>query len=132
MQKGEFRRKIQGYEYTIELKPRNEMGSCGFASVNTGKITIANDICQQQQESVLLHEIIEVIDMHAQSMIDHSAITNLERGLYQTLADLGVDWKLVYDNALDLPTLMSLKGSCPNIIGDEMSEDFIRRIRGSW
>ena len=32
----------------------------------------------------------------------------------------------------DLPTLMSLKGIAPNIIEDEKSEDFVRRIRNEW
>lgn len=32
----------------------------------------------------------------------------------------------------DLPTLMSLKGIAPNIIGNEQSENFVRKIRDEW
>jgi hypothetical protein len=36
------------------------------------------------------------------------------------------------DKEEDAPTLASLRGIAPDILGDEKSEDFVRRIRNEW
>lgn len=81
--------KILGYDYTLVSDPfLDSMGAMQTASL---RIKIDARIVPQQQESTILHEIIEALNTHLQLELPHHAISALEAGLYQVLRDAGVD-----------------------------------------
>lgn len=62
----------------------NRMGnSCG----NSLEMTIDPTLPRQNQESTLLHEILEQIDYRYELNLEHDKITVLETALYQVIKD---------------------------------------------
>ena len=93
---------IQGKTYVVSIDgEKDKIGAYGRANMNDQTIMIASNIHAQQQESTLLHEIIEVLLMHVNITAEHRVIDALEIGLYETLKDLGVDWSKVMKKALE-------------------------------
>ena len=86
------RLKILGYEYTIERREDvHSLDAFGKMNAKAQSIPIANDLAPEQQQSTLLHEIIEALSYHLDLKLKHSTIMSLESGLYQVLVDNGID-----------------------------------------
>ena len=86
---------ILGYTYEIKRVPRNVLGPYGKMNLNTGVISIASDISEQQRVSTMLHEIIEVINLQLRLGLEESTICGLETGIYQTLTGAGIDLSIL-------------------------------------
>ncbi len=48
---------------------------------------------QSQQESTLLHEIIEALDFNLELKLEYNQISQLKVGLYQVLKDNGIKFE---------------------------------------
>jgi hypothetical protein len=84
--------KIGAYTYKIlKINDRQSKdGSPNPATINTRKQIIWIDAYQhqEQQESSLIHEILEVLDYQFQLKLDHdNQLSVLEAGIYQVLKD---------------------------------------------
>ena len=81
--------KIGGHLYSCKVESnfcRDGMGlgnSCG----NALTIKIDDSVLVQNQESTLLHEILEQIDYRYELRLEHRDITILETALYQVIKD---------------------------------------------
>jgi hypothetical protein len=86
--------KILGYDTAIKYSQPPENGGtekAGRWMSAQQVIVLGPNVCQQAQESILLHEIIEALDYYLELELDHRVITSLEAGLYSVLTDNGVD-----------------------------------------
>lgn len=84
--------KILGYTYAVINNPReNMLGHFGLFHPESQKIRIADDLCEQQIISTVLHEIVEALSYHLELRLEHNVIMSLEAGLYQVLSENGVD-----------------------------------------
>lgn len=84
--------KIYGYEYTVKRGENiDDMGVFGDFRVKNQTIRIANDLCDEQVLSTLIHEILEAINYHNELKLEHSHIMVLEVGIYEVLKANGVD-----------------------------------------
>jgi len=79
--------KILGHDYTVKLVDLNETDTYGNINLNTNIIRINHNKTQSQQETTLLHEIIEALNFNLELELKHNQITALEAGLYQVLKD---------------------------------------------
>ena len=83
--------KILGYDYEIILREDRlkEDGSenPGTHSSRVQRIWIDATQTQQQQESTLIHEILESLNYSLELQMPHNVISSLEAGLYQVLHD---------------------------------------------
>jgi hypothetical protein len=83
--------KILGYYYDmVEDGDYDSTGAFGRMNPKIHKIQIASDLCQQEKETTVLHEIIESINYHLELKLEHPVIMSLEASLYQALTDNGV------------------------------------------
>ena len=80
--------KILGYTYQVEIVDSDAMGRF---QARRQRLQIASDLAGDGKLSTLLHEIIEAINYHLGLNLPHRTIMALEAGLYQVLADNGVD-----------------------------------------
>lgn len=83
--------KILGYTYKIEkVKDRtfthgtNNVGSCSCVHQ---KIWIDTNASKEQQESTLIHEVLEAINYHLRLKLGDEVICPLESAIYQVLKD---------------------------------------------
>lgn len=84
--------KIFGYQYRVNRsKDTDELEHFGSFFMKRQEIAIANDMCDEQKISTLLHECIEAINAHLQLELGHSQIMGIESGIYQILSDNGID-----------------------------------------
>jgi hypothetical protein len=84
--------KILGYNYTIVEGGASEViGAFGRFHPKSQTIQLAENLCDEQKLSTLLHEIIEAINYHFEMELDHRIIMSLEAGLYQVMVDNNVD-----------------------------------------
>lgn len=85
--------KILGYTYTIELGSDSARMGGNYGHCMCGKqvIQIANDLNREQENSTIIHEMIEAIRYHLGIKLEHNQIMALEAGLYQVLTENGVD-----------------------------------------
>lgn len=87
--------KIGGHVYSVSssntLARDNDAhgSSCG----NALEITIDTTIPEQNQESALLHEILEQINYRYELRLEHRQITILESALYQVLRDNDLNFR---------------------------------------
>jgi len=80
--------KILGHEFTIEKVDANKtQGANGETWLKTHEIKINSGIAQTKKESVLLHEIIEIIDSMFGLGLEHTEIECLEEALYCILKE---------------------------------------------
>ena len=82
--------KIGGYLYTVEMRERDKndgSNNPGASFCRYQKIFIEKNAHKEQQESSLIHEILETIDYHYQLKMDHDKLSVLETALYQVLKD---------------------------------------------
>lgn len=82
--------KVGGYTYEVILEDRNDgRGDTHPAVCHMGQHKIWIDIkqCREEQESSLIHEILEVINYHYALNLDHDKRSVLEAVLYQVLKD---------------------------------------------
>ena len=82
--------KIGGHIYKVILRARAKedgVGSCGTCDSQYGKMWIESSWIRSQQESTLIHEIIEAINWNYKLELEEGQIQGLEAGLYQTLKD---------------------------------------------
>ena len=82
---------ILGNDYAVFLSTVRELDSLGTAHTSNLEIKIAADIPFQQQQSTMIHEIIEAVQWHLGLKLPHRVIAALETGLYQVLTANGVD-----------------------------------------
>jgi hypothetical protein len=75
--------KIGGHSYIVELTTTNNCDNCnGMTWLKLQKILIDKDLPQDRIESVLIHEVIEVIDNDFELKLPHRTIQVLEEMLY--------------------------------------------------
>lgn len=83
--------KIAGYEYDVivEENRASERGANSPASIvmTHQKMWIDGSQSKEQQESCLIHEVIEAINYHYELELPHRSITVLETAIYQVLKD---------------------------------------------
>jgi hypothetical protein len=82
---------ISGYNYDIIMVNNRTKGDGNDAPASCSskyqKIWVDKEQHQDQQESGLIHEIIEAIDYHYALHLEHDKIMTLEAALYQALKD---------------------------------------------
>jgi len=80
--------KIKIGGHTVEIVSNewayNRMGS---SHIIPNKIYVNSSICKSQQESTLLHEILEFINDSCSLQLSHLQISVLENMLYQVFVD---------------------------------------------
>jgi len=81
--------RILGYEHTVEIKPR--LGSAGRSALDYQSIELDSDLCEEQFDSTLIHEVIEQINKHLSLGLNEQQICGIESGMYSFLKDGGVD-----------------------------------------
>ena len=81
--------RILGYEHTVEIKSR--MGSAGRSALDWQAIELDCNLCEEQLDSTLIHEVIEQINKHLSLGMDEQQICGIESGMYSFLKDGGVD-----------------------------------------
>ena len=83
---------ILGFNYAIEY-PCDErtMNHPARILLDTHVIQIATGQIPSEEQSCILHEIIEAINHHLELDLDHGTVSRLETGLYQALTQNGVD-----------------------------------------
>lgn len=83
--------KIGGHIYPIKVEDRVAKGGidkCGTSNVYSKMgIWIDSTIGKSQQESTLIHEIIEILNSNNNIELTETQICVLEAGLYQVLKD---------------------------------------------
>ncbi|MHB8916542.1 MAG: hypothetical protein ACYC4H_00830 [Desulfocucumaceae bacterium] len=80
--------KFLGHEYAVmQVSPNDIEGNNGQTWLKIHKILIDRDIPQSRKESVLLHEIIEIVNAHLELGMEHRHIEALEETLYAVLRD---------------------------------------------
>ena len=87
--------KILGHQYEIIINDENQSANSNFGTywAKHNRIWINSQICEQQQKSTLIHEILEAINFLEDIKLKHEQITRLEAGLYQVLKDNNLDFK---------------------------------------
>jgi hypothetical protein len=84
--------KIFAYNIAVDRNgTQDEIGAFGKFLPKVMKIQIANDLCQQQAESTLLHEIVEAVNTIMKLDLGEQAIMILEASFYQILTENGID-----------------------------------------
>ena len=81
--------RILGYEHTVEIKSR--LGSAGRSALDWQFIELDSELCEEQLDSALIHEVLHQIDKHLGLGLDEIQITGLEAGIYTFLKDGGID-----------------------------------------
>lgn len=82
--------KIGSHYYKVLLKNISDKESSNYSGYckPTDNIIVVNDtLPKSQQDSTLLHEIIEAINFAYELKLEHSQIMTLETSLYQVLHD---------------------------------------------
>ena len=88
--------RILGYDYKlIEDGDSDMIGTYGRFHAKTQVLQIATGLTQQQRESTVLHEILEALNYHDNLGLNDKTIMPLEAGLYQVLADMGMNLSLL-------------------------------------
>jgi hypothetical protein len=84
--------KILGYKYVIDYSNSvNDINTFGLFSSLDQKISIGNNLLEDQRASTVLHEVMEALNFHLNLDMEHHALTSLEAGLYTVLKENGVD-----------------------------------------
>lgn len=82
--------KIAGQYFDIKLsKGLNSSEDLGITNTTRNFIAIngSSEICKTQQESTLIHEIFEAINIMYELGLNHYQISILETSFYQVLSD---------------------------------------------
>lgn len=83
--------KVAGYNMEVVMinDRTSDHGDSSPATFNSrrGKIWIDKAQSREQQESSLIHEILEALDYHYELKLEHRTISILETALYQVLKD---------------------------------------------
>jgi hypothetical protein len=81
--------KIGGIVYNCSFSNTSarDSGSLGSSCGNACEIVIDSTVPKQNQESTLLHEIIEQINFRYELNLEHKQITVLESAIYQVIKD---------------------------------------------
>lgn len=93
MRQGKANMKILGYTYKIIMEEDHD-GALGRSHIARQIIRVSPNQASQQQESTMLHEIMEALAYHLHLELpsdQHRVIMPLEAALYQVLTDAGVD-----------------------------------------
>ena len=84
--------KILGYSYQVQRSGHSDdLGASGRCHQLKQTIQIASNLTKEGAQSTLLHEILEALNYHLQLELGEGVIMSLESGLFQVLADNGVD-----------------------------------------
>jgi len=81
--------RILGYEHTVEIKPIG--GGAGRAILGFQTIELDSNLCEEQMDSTLIHEVVEQINSHLALGLDEIQICGIETGIYSFLKDGGID-----------------------------------------
>jgi len=88
--------RILGYDYKlVEDGDSDTIGAFGRFHSSRQILQIAEGLTKQCRESTVLHEILEALNCHNNWGLSNKVIMPLEAGLYQVLADLGMDLSLL-------------------------------------
>jgi hypothetical protein len=81
--------KIGGIVYDLMFSntAARDSNSLGSSCANSCEILIDSTAPKQNQESTLIHEIIEQINYRYELNLEHNKITTLETALYQVIKD---------------------------------------------
>jgi hypothetical protein len=81
--------RIQGHTFNVKLSSGDAVADrdCGWSRPFNNLISINSDFPVSQQESTLLHEIIEIINSSFELKLEHKQIMTLECSLYQVLKE---------------------------------------------
>jgi hypothetical protein len=75
------------YEVTKVKNLARDRGCLGECCVNSAEIHLDEELSENLADKVLLHEIIEAINLENEMELKHRNITILESSLYQVLID---------------------------------------------
>lgn len=90
-QAAHHRMKLFNRNYTASFTPRLRVaGVNGLADFNNCSILIDSSLTDEQAESTVLHEIIELINEALELRLPHRTITCLETALYDALTSNNV------------------------------------------
>ena len=89
--------RILGYEHTLEIKPR--LGSAGRSWLDPQLVELDSDLCKEQMNSTLIHEVVEQINKHLALGLDEQQICGIEAGIYSFLKDGGIDLEDILQDA---------------------------------
>ena len=88
--------KILGYEHKVIFLDKEASGDdAGWFNRYYQSITIDKGQSWEQQQSTLIHEVIEAINSHLDLGLSHQQISALEIGVYSFIRDNGVDITLL-------------------------------------
>lgn len=83
--------KILGYEFKIYQDGTvDSINAMGRFHSKSQRIQIATDLCPQQIESTVLHEVIEAINYYLHLQLSEQVVSSLEASLYQVMVDNNV------------------------------------------
>ena len=86
---------ILGYTHTLEIKPR--LGSAGRSALDWQMIELDADLCKEQLESTLIHEVIELTNKTLDLGLTHLQVCGVEAGIYSFLKGSDIDLGKVLD-----------------------------------
>lgn len=75
------------YEVSEDTTLARDSSAMGMSCGNNCRIIIDNSLPKQNQESTLIHEVIEQINFKFELSLEHYKITTLEAALYQVIKD---------------------------------------------
>ena len=81
--------KIGGHRWSVKLEDNlvEKRDADGMCEIHHRRITVGGDADVDYQRQVLLHEIIEAIDLNYEMKLPHHKICTLEAALHQVLND---------------------------------------------
>jgi hypothetical protein len=86
--------KIGGIEVTVIREDRDiagDAGNRGTTSNKKAKIWIDNTMNEQQQNEVIIHEVMEYINMEYDLQLTHTQISVMSMSIHQILENVGND-----------------------------------------
>lgn len=83
---------ILGYVYVLDASQSiDDLKVAGRSSPLHQTIVLARELSEQQKQSTLLHEVLELLNHHLGLELRESKILALEAGLYYVLTQNGVE-----------------------------------------
>jgi hypothetical protein len=90
------RLRILGCDYIVdESQNQDTLGSFGKHIPSTNTICIASDLCKQQKEITLAHEILEALKSLRGLKIPHTVIEGLDQALWEFFTEHGFDFSKI-------------------------------------
>ena len=84
--------KVLGFDFTVDMThTRVDIGAMGRCNIDELRLMIASDIPKHQQDSTVLHEVIEAVCAALEITVKHEVIAQMEAGLFAVFSSNGVD-----------------------------------------